>query len=102
LSICGHFKEQFYHVGSSNCVTGEFDDLCARSSELAQQSNGAPMFTVAEKSAPPKAADSSKLDLEESVPKDPSSEDDWQMLWWDCVGITCDLILPPWLFFSQL
>jgi hypothetical protein len=80
LSICGHFKEQFYHVGSSNCVTGEFDDLCARSSELAQQSNGAPMFTVAEKSAPPKAADSSKLDLEESVPKDPSSEDDWQML----------------------
>lgn len=62
------------------CEIGEFDDLCARSSELAQQSNGAPMFTVAEKSAPPKAADSSKLDLEESVSKDPSSEDDWQML----------------------
>ncbi|KAG0585015.1 hypothetical protein M758_3G251700 [Ceratodon purpureus] len=59
---------------------GEFDDLCARSSELARQSNGAPMFTVAEKSAPPKAADSSKLDMEESVPKESSSEDDWQML----------------------
>lgn len=44
LSICGHFKEQFYHVGSSNCVTGEFDDLCAWSSELAQQSNGTPRY----------------------------------------------------------
>jgi len=58
----------------------EFDDLCARSSELAQQSNGAPMFTVAEKSAPPKAADASNLDLGESVPKGPPSEDDWQLL----------------------
>lgn len=77
--------KQFHLVGSTNCVnmsfvTAEFDDLCARSSELAQQSNGAPMFTVAEKSAPPKAADTSNLDLGESVPKDPSSEDDWQML----------------------
>lgn len=64
------------------CVTADFDDLCARSSELAQQSNGAPMFTVAEKSAPPKAADTNNLDLgDDAVPKEMlASEDDWQML----------------------
>jgi cysteine protease ATG4 len=60
----------------------EFDDLCARSSELAEQSNGAPMFTVAQNSAPIKPADTSDraLALQESHPKEPSSEDDWQIL----------------------
>lgn len=65
------------------CITEEFDDLCARSSELAEQSNGAPMFTVAQNSAPIKPADTSDraLVLQESHPKEPSSEDDWQILW---------------------
>ncbi|XP_024380625.1 cysteine protease ATG4B isoform X2 [Physcomitrium patens] len=58
----------------------EFDDLCARSSELVKQYNGAPIFTVAEKSAPSKLQNSSDMGLEESFSKDPSSEDDWQML----------------------
>ncbi len=63
------------------CITEEFDDLCARSSELADQSNGAPMFTVAQNSAPIKPADTSEaLALQESHPKEPSSEDDWQIL----------------------
>lgn len=64
------------------CVSAEFDDLCARSSELVKQYNGAPIFTVAEKSAPSKLQNSSDMGLEESFSKDPSSEDDWQMLWW--------------------
>ncbi|CAK9231407.1 unnamed protein product [Sphagnum troendelagicum] len=60
----------------------EFYDLCARSSELAEQSNGAPMFTVAQNSAPTKPADtgSQVLELQKSPPKEPSSEDDWQIV----------------------
>lgn len=66
--------------------TEEFDDLCTRSSKLAEESHGAPMFTVAEKAGPVKQTDTTDSDLQEPISKDPSSEDDWQILWFDHVG----------------
>lgn len=58
----------------------EFDDLCTRSSKLAEESHGAPMFTVAEKAGPVKQTETTDLDLQDPTSKDPSSEDDWQIL----------------------
>lgn len=70
----------------------EFEDLCTRSSELAKESNGAPMFTVAQSRCRKLTSDSSfgKLRLEgqesstfenaENVDVASTSEDDWQIL----------------------
>ena len=38
------------------------------------------MFTVAEKAGPVKQTDTTVSDLQEPISKDPSSEDDWQIL----------------------
>lgn len=72
----------------------DFDDLCARASDLASRSEGAPLFTVAQSLNKSKQNDAftseggnsvvtvpETLLLEnESVTAVPSSEDDWQLL----------------------
>jgi cysteine protease ATG4 len=72
----------------------DFDDLCARASDLASQSEGAPLFTVAQSLNKSKQNDAftseggnsvvtvpETLLLEnENMAAVPSSEDDWQLL----------------------
>ncbi|BBM98574.1 cysteine protease ATG4 [Marchantia polymorpha subsp. ruderalis] len=70
----------------------DFDDLCTRASELATQSQGAPMFTVAQGRSRKHSTDGFNLDklsidVQESSTKDhvnadtaSSPEDDWQIL----------------------
>lgn len=72
-------------------LTGDFDDFCARASELIDQSNGAPLFTIAEtrsssaggnnRSLRDNAAEFQDNDgdpLGES--EDCAQEDEWQLL----------------------
>ncbi|CAM6099824.1 unnamed protein product [Calypogeia fissa] len=69
----------------------EFEDLCTRSSELAKESNGAPMFTVAQSRSRKLTSEMSfgklRLDGQDSTSGDTenvdvasTSEDDWQIL----------------------
>ncbi|XP_024536428.1 cysteine protease ATG4A isoform X1 [Selaginella moellendorffii] len=65
----------------------DLDDLCARASELASQSNGAPMFTVAEGFGRTLAKEqetsesTSELRLDKlNLGMDSTSEEDWQIL----------------------
>jgi cysteine protease ATG4 len=71
----------------------EFEDLCNRASELAKESNGAPMFTVAQTRSRSMKLTSGlsfgklSLDAQDSTSGDTAnvdvastSEDDWQIL----------------------
>ncbi|RWW00765.1 hypothetical protein GW17_00036245 [Ensete ventricosum] len=63
--------------------TDDFEDFCSRASKLADKSNGAPLFTVAQNRQPAKlvpyddllAVDDSFTDTD-----DPAHEDEWQIL----------------------
>jgi hypothetical protein len=58
-------------------VAEDFVDLCARASDLARESSGAPMFTVVENNN----ARSDSLPAEISTPSEQGpSEEDWQIL----------------------
>ncbi|KAF6137533.1 hypothetical protein GIB67_031812 [Kingdonia uniflora] len=66
---------------------GDFYDLCARASKLADESSGAPLFTVTVSHAPPPSSDQHKsatvqgLDDNFEVENiNESHEDDWQLL----------------------
>ncbi|KAK2980753.1 hypothetical protein RJ640_015672 [Escallonia rubra] len=65
----------------------DFDDFCSRASELADQSDGAPLFTVTQiRNSPKPAGDSVGVQEDDSFDVVPSGdgegahEDDWQLL----------------------
>ncbi|PIN21229.1 Cysteine protease required for autophagy - Apg4p/Aut2p [Handroanthus impetiginosus] len=68
----------------------DFDDFCIRASELIDQSNGAPLFTIAQTRSSPKPADNHNAteardcDPIDGLPDDGAEncgqEDDWQLL----------------------
>nr|XP_043614944.1 cysteine protease ATG4-like isoform X2 [Erigeron canadensis] len=63
---------------------GDFDDFCSRASELAEKSDGAPLFTVTQTRQSPKSCSTSRAQEADSfdVPDDAegSAQDDWQLL----------------------
>ncbi|KAL7090425.1 hypothetical protein ACP275_12G040400 [Erythranthe tilingii] len=64
----------------------DFDDFCARASELIDQSNGAPLFTIAKTRTSAKPAGNNDIEIEDySADNDLATEncaqeDDWQLL----------------------
>ncbi|KAK4477770.1 hypothetical protein RD792_017032 [Penstemon davidsonii] len=69
----------------------DFDDFCIRASDLISQSNGAPLFTIAEKCSSAKAAshhsalkdnatDTRDYDIVDNEYENCANEDDWQLL----------------------
>ncbi|KAL9148404.1 hypothetical protein ABFS82_12G039200 [Erythranthe guttata] len=65
----------------------DFDDFCARASELIDQSNGAPLFTIAETRTSAKPAGNNNTEIEDNNTADNdlatencAQEDDWQLL----------------------
>ncbi|KAM0015061.1 putative peptidase C54, papain-like cysteine peptidase superfamily [Helianthus debilis subsp. tardiflorus] len=62
----------------------DFDDFCSRASELATESNGAPLFTITEARHSPKASGTSRtheVDSFDAADDDEdSAKDDWQLL----------------------
>lgn len=88
-------KSVVNHWTSFFLLTGDFDDFCVRALELIDQSNGAPLFTIAEtRSSPRPASNHSALrdNGNETTDCDPvhglptgesensAQEDDWQLL----------------------
>lgn len=95
------FQMKFIHYGvlpllffSPLCWTDDFDDFCILASKLADESNGAPLFTVAHSRILPKRVghndtsnDSIGDQVDDSLGMMPVSEaegyaqeDDWQFL----------------------
>ncbi|KAK9063671.1 hypothetical protein SSX86_017542 [Deinandra increscens subsp. villosa] len=62
----------------------DFDDFCSRASELAAESNGAPLFTITEARHSPKSSSTSKTHEVDSFDAaddaEGSTQDDWQLL----------------------
>ncbi|KAJ9554395.1 hypothetical protein OSB04_018440 [Centaurea solstitialis] len=59
----------------------DFDDFCLRASELAAESNGAPLFTVTEtrnSSSSSRSQEADSFDADENA--EGSAQDDWQLL----------------------
>lgn len=62
----------------------DFDDFCLRASELAAESNGAPLFTVTQtrnlsiSSSSSRAQDTDTFDVPDDA--EGSAQDDWQLL----------------------
>lgn len=68
------------------CCLDDFDDFCSRASELAAESNGAPLFTITEARHSPKSSNASKsheadsFDAADGDDAEGSAQDDWQLL----------------------
>ncbi|XP_076924625.1 cysteine protease ATG4-like [Bidens hawaiensis] len=64
----------------------DFDDFCSRASELAAESNGAPLFTITQARHSPKSSNASKsheadsFDAADGDDAEGSAQDDWQLL----------------------
>ncbi|KAI3817297.1 hypothetical protein L1987_11086 [Smallanthus sonchifolius] len=59
----------------------DFDDFCSRASELAAESNGAPLFTVTEARHSPKSSSASRTHEADSFDAaEGSAQDEWQLL----------------------
>ncbi|KAL8258233.1 hypothetical protein R6Q59_030274 [Mikania micrantha] len=62
----------------------DFDDFCSRASELATESNGAPLFTITEARHSPKSSSTSRTPEADSFDAvndtEGSAQDDWQLL----------------------
>ncbi|ESQ39042.1 hypothetical protein EUTSA_v10001432mg [Eutrema salsugineum] len=56
---------------------GDFDDFCQRASKLAEESNGAPLFTVTQTHS---AISHSNCGFVEDTTEDEREEDEWQLL----------------------
>lgn len=70
-------------------TTDDFDDFCSRASKLAEESNGAPLFTVAETHKKPVNHNDMLDDIGDAHDGDSlgvddvdgnANEDDWQLL----------------------
>lgn len=71
-------------------LADDFDDFCSRASKLAEESGGAPLFTVADTHSSSASMTTSHDDLGDEADHrrhgrvDPTEgEDDWQLLWSD-------------------
>lgn len=66
------------------CSPEDFDEFCSRASELAAESNGAPLFTVTQTRNSTKPGSSRDQEADSfDVPDDDaegSAQDDWQLL----------------------
>ncbi|KAI3816597.1 hypothetical protein L1987_16300 [Smallanthus sonchifolius] len=59
----------------------DFDEFCSRASELAAESNGAPLFTVTQSRYSPKPSRSHEADsFDAADDAEGSTQDDWQLL----------------------
>ncbi|KAI7749948.1 hypothetical protein M8C21_029366 [Ambrosia artemisiifolia] len=62
----------------------DFDDFCSRASELAAESNGAPLFTITQARNSPKSSGSSRTHEADSFDAaeddEDAAKDDWQLL----------------------
>lgn len=76
-------------------LADDFDDFCFRASKLAEESKGAPLFTVSQRQNSPKPVSQNNVlsdnsgfrkdDLFDVLPMNDeegnAQEDDWQLLW---------------------
>ena len=90
------------HIYAHPCLfvcSDDFDDFCSRASSLANESNGAPLFTVTKSRNTPRTSNQCGIDETREddsydivhSSNDDTHEDEWQLLWWwidvTCVGI---------------
>lgn len=94
-SWVGSFKFSLTFLFLSNFLyADDFDDFCSRASELAEQANGAPLFTVVQSVQPSKQmynqddgsgcsgyGVSDNIDAEDLNGSGETGEDEWQILW---------------------